>query len=93
MTKHENENLSGAYALNGVSAEERAAYEALLAESQAARNEATELQDTAVILGLSTEPVTPPPAMRAAILEAVARTPQLAIHGCRPSHTGARRHP
>jgi anti-sigma-K factor RskA len=77
MTKHENENLSGAYALNAVSAEERAAYEALLADSQAARNEATELQDTAVILGLSVEPVTPPPALRASILEAVARTPQL----------------
>ena len=89
MTKHENENLSGAYALNAVSAEERAAYEALLADSQAARNEATELQDTAVILGLSVEPVTPPPALRASILEAVARTPQLPMDAAPATPTPA----
>jgi len=78
MTKNENDNnLSGAYALNAVSADERAAYEALLAGSDESRNEATELQDTAVILGLSADPVTPPPALRASILDAVARTPQL----------------
>ena len=89
MTKHENENLSGAYALNAVSAEQRAAYEALLADSQAARNEATELQDTAVILGLSVEPVTPPPALRASILEAVARTPQLPMDAAPATPTPA----
>lgn len=78
MTKNENNtNLSGAYSLDAVSAEERAAYEAHLAESQEARNEATELQDTAVILGLAAEPVTPPPALRASILSAIAQTPQL----------------
>ena len=78
MTKNENDNnLSGAYALNAVSADERAAYEGLLAESDESRNEATELQDTAVILGLAADPVTPPPALRAAILAQIATTPQL----------------
>ncbi len=77
MTNADNENMAGANALNALSAEERAAYEAQVAESQEARNEATELADTAVILGLSVDPVTPPPAMRAAILDAIATTPQL----------------
>lgn len=77
MTKNEISNLSGAYALNAVSAEERAAYEALLAESDESRNESTELQDTAVVLGLAAEPVTPPPTLRASILAAIASTPQL----------------
>ena len=77
MTKNQNENLSGAYALNAVSADERAAYEALIAGSDESRNEATELQDTAVILGLAADPVTPPPALRASILAQIATTPQL----------------
>lgn len=77
MTK--DNNLSGAYALNAVTAEERAAYEALLADSEESRNESTELQDTAVILGLAAEPVTPPPALRASILAAIATTPQLPL--------------
>lgn len=76
MTGNDNDNLSGAHALNALSAEERAAHEALLAESQEARNEATELADTAVILGLSVEPVTPPPALRASILAQIQTMPQ-----------------
>lgn len=77
MTKNEIDNLSGAYALNAVSDDERAAYEALVGESEESRNEATELQDTAVILGLAVDPVTPSPELRASILDQIARTPQL----------------
>jgi anti-sigma-K factor RskA len=73
--KHERD-LAGAYALDALSAEERAAYERAIAGSEEARSEATELQDTAVILGLSVAPVDPPAALRARLLAAAATTPQ-----------------
>lgn len=74
MTK---DNLSGAYALNALSAAEREAHESALRASDEARNEATELQDTAVILGLAATPVTPSADLRARLLAQVAVTPQL----------------
>ena len=73
--KHERD-LAGAYALDALSAEERAAYERAIAGSEEARSEATELQDTAVILGLSVAPVDPPAALRARLLAAAVTTPQ-----------------
>ena len=69
-------DLAGAYALNALTAEERAAYERAIEGSEEARSEATELQDTAVILGLSAAPVNPPAALRARLLTAIATTPQ-----------------
>jgi anti-sigma-K factor RskA len=78
MTKNDDADLSGAYALNSLSDDEREAYEAVLKKSDAARVEATELADTAVMLGLAVEPVPPSPALRASVLSAIAETPQLA---------------
>ena len=75
MTRHDRD-LAGAYALNALSTEDRAAYERAIEGSEEARSEATELQDTAVILGLSVAPVEPPAALRARLLETVATTPQ-----------------
>jgi anti-sigma-K factor RskA len=75
MTK--GDNLSGAYALNALNAEEREAHEAALRASDEARNEATELQDTAVLLGLAVPPVTPSPDLKARLMAQVAVTPQL----------------
>ena len=74
MTK---DNLSGAYALDALSAAERELHEATLSASEEARNEATELQDTAVILGLAAVPVTPSADLRARLLAQIAVTPQL----------------
>ncbi len=71
------DNLSGAYSLNALSAAEREAHEAALRGSDEARNEATELQDTAVLLGLAVAPVTPSADLRARLLAQVAVTPQL----------------
>ena len=68
---------TGAYALNALSDDERAAFEKAAAGSEQLSAETTELMDTAVELGLSVAPVDPPPAMRAAVLAAVAATPQL----------------
>lgn len=70
--------LTGGYALNAVSAEERAAVEAHMRASQAARNEVTELQDTAVLLGLAAEPVAPSADLKARLMAQIAVTPQLA---------------
>jgi len=79
MTKNDINNLSGAAALNALNETEQAAYEQLLRDSDEARNESIELQDTAVLLGLAVEPVTPPPSMRASLLAQIAVTPQLGV--------------
>ena len=76
MTKNEINNLSGAAALNALSDEERAAYEQLLLESEEARNESIELQDTAVILGFAVQPIEPPASMKASLLAQIATMPQ-----------------
>lgn len=68
---------AGAYALGALSEPEKSEFEALMAESEQLRAEVTELMDTAVELGLSVAPVDPPASMRAAILDAIATTPQL----------------
>ena len=73
MTK---DDLTGAYALNALSTEEREAHEAALRGSGDARNEATELQDTAVLLGLAVAPVTPSPDLKARLMAQIAVTPQ-----------------
>ena len=68
---------SGAYALNTLTEEERAAFEAYLAESDEIRTETTELSDTAAVLGMAIDPVTPPPALKANLMAMIAHTPQL----------------
>lgn len=69
--------LSGAYALDALSADERDAFEARLGESESLRHEVTELADTAVLLGRAIAPVEPPPALKASIMNLIASTPQL----------------
>jgi anti-sigma-K factor RskA len=69
---------TGAYALNALSDAERAELEQQLASSEQLRAEVTELQDTAVELGLSVAPVDPPASLRDSILSAIETTPQLA---------------
>ena len=69
---------TGAYALNALNETERVEFEKVMADSEQLRAEVTELADTAVELGASVAPVDPPGALRASILDAVAKTPQLA---------------
>jgi anti-sigma-K factor RskA len=71
--------LSGAYALNALSAEEREAFEAHLGESESLRHEVTELADTAVLLGRAIAPIEPPAALKANIMSLIASTPQLPV--------------
>lgn len=77
MTKDSTHNLSGAYALDAVNATDRTAYETALTGSEEARSEATELQDTAVLLGLAVTPVTPSAELRDRLFAQIAVTPQL----------------
>ncbi|MEO6532328.1 MAG: anti-sigma factor [Pseudolysinimonas sp.] len=69
---------SGAYVLHALSDAENARFESVLAGSEEARAEVTELADTAVELGLSVAPVDPPAALRGRIMDQLATTPQLA---------------
>ena len=78
---NEIENLTGAYALDAATAEERAAVEAEADRSQAVRNELTELADTAVMLGLAVEPVQPSPELKSNLMAMLDSTPQLAPTG------------
>lgn len=73
----DHENLTGAYALDALSAEETREFEAQLSDTEQTRYEAVELRDTAVQLGLAVAPEDPPAALRASILDAIASTPQL----------------
>ena len=72
---------SGAYVLHALDDAENARFESVLAGSEEARAEVTELADTAVELGLSVAPVDPPAGLRARILDQAAVTPQLAPLG------------
>ncbi|SDM78755.1 Anti-sigma-K factor rskA [Cryobacterium flavum] len=70
-------DLAGAYALHALDADDTATFEALLAESERARIEAAELNDTAVALGLAVAPVQPSAALKANLMSLLASTPQL----------------
>jgi anti-sigma-K factor RskA len=70
--------LSGAYALDAVTAEEALLVEAAMRESEDLHGEVVGLSDTAVALGMALPAQTPPPALRARLLDAIETTPQLA---------------
>jgi anti-sigma-K factor RskA len=70
-------DLSGAYALDAVTAEERSAVEAHLGESEEMRNEVTGMIEAASLLGRAVEPVEPSAELKTSIMALVASTPQL----------------
>ena len=70
-------DLSGAYVLNALGAEEKAVYEEYLAGSDEARTEAAGLGDTALALGLAADPVQPSEGLKASLMAQLAATPQL----------------
>lgn len=67
------DGLAAAYALDALSPEERARFEAQA--SPEAREEAAQLAETATLL--SGDSVTPPPSLRASVLDAISAEPQL----------------
>ncbi|RWR20252.1 anti-sigma factor, partial [Agrococcus lahaulensis] len=67
------DDLAAAYALDALTPEERARFEA--EASPEARAEASALADTATLLG--GDQAAPPPSLRASVLDAIAHEPQL----------------
>ena len=68
--------LSGAYAVDALSAEEAEEFETHLDACQACRDEVRELQEAAARMGAS-EALVPPPALKARMLAAADQQPQL----------------
>lgn len=68
--------LAGAYALDALSPEEAAEFRTHLEGCVACRTEVTELRAAAARMGAA-EPLAPPPALKARVLAAADRTPQL----------------
>jgi hypothetical protein len=62
-----------------VNEQERADFESYAAGSEDAAAEAASLSDTAVLLGLATNPATPSPQLRASLMSAIRGTRQLAV--------------
>ena len=65
-------DLTAAYALDALDAEEREAYEHHLAQCERCRDELAQLGESATALAYAVESPPPPPALRARILEATA---------------------
>lgn len=82
--------LSGAYAVNAVSEEERVRFERHLERCAACTREVAELAETAGRLGAALS-ITPPPAMRAAVLRRIAGVRQVPPRGA--ARRAARRLP
>jgi len=70
------DELVGAFALDALPDDEAAAFRAHIAVCARHAEQAAELRSTAEQLADSVEPIEPPPALRARLLEAVAREPQ-----------------
>lgn len=75
MDKHENE-LAGSFALNALEDEERARLLREAKDSRPLRDELDSMSEAAGLLGLSADPVAPPPRLKANIMAAIAQTEQ-----------------
>ncbi|MFB2582513.1 anti-sigma factor domain-containing protein [Herbiconiux sp. P15] len=69
--------LTGAYALDAVDADERAAVERATNAAGSLQTEADELRETALVLALSAPPVQPSERLKADLMVKIAMTPQL----------------
>jgi anti-sigma-K factor RskA len=74
-----NSTMTGAYVVNALTPEERAAFERELRSSFTLREEVTGLQDTTVLLSELAPEVTPPDYLRTRIMAGIERTPQLSV--------------
>ncbi|MET4781246.1 anti-sigma factor [Glaciihabitans sp. UYNi722] len=77
--------LTGAYALGALDEAERDRFEAYLMTSEEARAEVASLSDTAVVLGLASQPMAPPADLKAKLMAQIAVTPQLAPVTSKPT--------
>jgi anti-sigma-K factor RskA len=70
--------LTGSYALDALSDDERIQVEVALASSSELRAEAESLRETALQLAYSTDPIEPPPSLKASLMAQIQNTPQAA---------------
>jgi anti-sigma-K factor RskA len=82
--------LSGAYAVDALSPDEAEQFATHLEGCPACRDEVRELQETAARMGAA-EAIAPPPALKARVLAAADRTPQLPPKVARPGRALGRR--
>ena len=75
--KHNDNELTGSFALNALGDTEREDLLRQAGESATVRDEIDDLQQTAALLGLSTDPVDPPPRVKARLMDAIRSTEQL----------------
>ncbi|PCN48362.1 hypothetical protein Csp2054_06480 [Curtobacterium sp. 'Ferrero'] len=71
-------SLTGSYALNALSDDERALVEAALTASPELQAETDSLRETALQLAYSTDPIEPPASLKASLLAQIQTTPQAA---------------
>ncbi|MCW4465274.1 anti-sigma factor [Glutamicibacter sp. MNS18] len=75
--KHNDNELAGSFSLNALGDTEREDLLRQAGESATVRDEIDELQQTAALLGLSTDPVDPPPRVKARLMDTIRTTEQL----------------
>jgi len=91
VQRHELHLLTGSYALDALTDDERADFEQHLARCPSCAEEVTGLRETAARLALATA-VTPPPELRSRVLTAALRTRQLPPPGRSRQARAAQRH-
>ncbi|MFZ7087502.1 anti-sigma factor [Curtobacterium sp. RRHDQ10] len=79
--------MTGSYALDAVTDEERQAIEAALATSDEMRAEADSLRQTALLLAYAAETIEPPADLKASLMAKIATTPQRPAQTARHSDT------
>lgn len=78
-------DLTGAWALNALDAEERARIEELFAQGSEAAGEARSFEETAAELAAGLEPEAPRPELKSSLMARIARTPQHSVESSEPA--------
>lgn len=78
-------DLTGAWALNALDAEERARIEELFAQDPEAAGEARSFEETAAELAAGLEPEAPRPELKSSLMARIARTPQHSVESSEPA--------
>lgn len=78
-------DLTGAWALNALDAEERARIEELFAQDPEAAGEARSFEETAAELAAGLKPEAPRPELKSSLMARIARTPQRSVESSGPA--------
>src|SRR5699024_11068611 len=84
VVNEQDRDLTGAWALNALDAEERARIEELFAQDPEAAGEARSFEETAAELAAGLEPEAPRPELKSSLMARIARTPQHSVESSGP---------